>query len=469
MPLVMVRILLCGDVKGQLWKLSEHIAKMHAKLEESQHFQAVFCVGEFSSEEMDLETKPPIPVHFIDAGPATADLVEASPQGEEVAPNLHFLGHYGVVTVAGLKVAFLSGRRHPDLFTEEAAAEPDDDGEAGGAAAAGAGAPPEDLKQRYGAQESDDVLRPSSMASGSSSGPRAPSWEDMKAKEERAAKLKAQLFIGDKYTPLAIERLKEEIADAGGVDLLLTAEWPGGCMKGVPRAWPEEADHRKLVKAAYRHCAAQPAGDLAAAAEPKYHAVGLGGVFWRRQPWHHERRGEVVQSTGELRCGACRMVALGSIDGAGPPMPAPKGAAAAAAVKAEPPKLPPQKWLHGLDLDPNALPAPADDATVSPWSEKVVESAGVDGSTGPDGAPLRLDVKLDDPEERRRWIQRFGCLPVQMQQLSDKLAKMDKPKEKKEHHKSLYKVSEKEKKRRKTGGDGHLPGHAKERMQANRG
>mmetsp|Transcript_33523 Transcript_33523/g.94922 ORF Transcript_33523/g.94922 Transcript_33523/m.94922 type:complete len:101 (+) Transcript_33523:691-993(+) len=92
-----------------------------------------------------------------------------------------------------------------------------------------------------------------------------------------------------------------------------------------------------------------------------------------------------------------------------------------------------------------------------------------------DGAEGAAAVALLRPEfnmtkeERRAWIQRFGCLPAEMQQLSDKLAKQDAPKEKKEKHKSLYKVSEKDKKKRKTGGDGHMPFHAKERMASNRG
>ena len=42
--------------------------------------------------------------------------------------------------------------------------------------------------------------------------------------------------------------------------------------------------------------------------------VGLGGVFWRRAPWRHERRGEVEASTGVLKCGVCRMITLGQTD-----------------------------------------------------------------------------------------------------------------------------------------------------------
>lgn len=459
----MVRILLCGDVRGRLGFLSENIAKIHARLEPAQYFQAVFCVGEFSAEDMDLQLKLPVPVHFIDTGPAATDLIEASPQGEEVAVNLHFLGHFGVTTIAGLKVAFLSGRRHPELFGEEAPIEEDASAtEALVADAAG-------LRERYGVQDIVDGIQLGPECVPAASAPKqGPSWEELKAKEERTAAQRSQLFINGCYTPLAIERLQEEIADVGGVDLLLTSEWPTGVLRGVPSAWPEEVGTRRMVKAAVKRCCSVAVAQITAAAEPKYHAVGLGGVFWRRPPWKHERRGEVVASTGELRCGVCRLIALGAADGSQPGLSnVQEGSSAAASA---PPK--PQKWLHGLDLDPSNLPAGADDATPSPWSEKV--ASGIGGSVAGAEAEaveglVRPDFSLTDKEERRRWTQRFGCVPEEMQRLSDRLAKAAQPKEKKDKHKSLYKVSEKEKKRRKTGGDGHLPFHAKERMASNKG
>merc|ERR1712232_712556 len=149
----------------------------------------------------------------------------------------------------------------------------------------------------------------------SSSKATGPSWEEIKAADEKKAFLNSQLFVDGCYTPLAMERLQEEIADAAdGVDLLLTAEWPAGIMKGVRDAWPEEMPVRKMVRRAVKQCGSAPVAAIAACAEPKYHAVGLGGVFWRRPPWKHERRGEVVQSTGELQCGVCRLVSLGALD-----------------------------------------------------------------------------------------------------------------------------------------------------------
>mmetsp|Transcript_36882 Transcript_36882/g.68913 ORF Transcript_36882/g.68913 Transcript_36882/m.68913 type:complete len:473 (-) Transcript_36882:173-1591(-) len=470
----MVRILVCGDVRGQLPKLCETVARMHAKLDATQHFKAVFCVGEFSSEEMDLDVKPPVPVYFIDAGPAAEDLINSSPQGEEVGPNLHFLGHYGVTKVAGLAVAYLSGRQQSALFADASAADAQgeaDEAEEDRHEARGS------LAERYGNQADHEEkpllvtsLRASSAASSGDPGSRAESWETLKAKEKVAEHMRAQLFVDGCYTPLAVERLQEEIADFGGVDLLLTSEWPKGCMKGLGQAWPEELAHRQLLKVAAKQCSSVAVAELAVAAEPKYHVMGLGGVFWRRAPWRHERRGEVVPATGELRCGVCRLLTLGAIDGSrpgvraeaiprGPEFSGPGGADLTSSVK-------PQKWLHGLDLDPNAMPLAADDSTLSPWSEQA-KAASVRAADGSEGAgPLRLDVQTGDREERRRWLQRFGCLPEEFQSAEDKVNKMNQPKEKKEKHKSLYKVSEKEKKRRKTGGDGHLPFHAKERMAA---
>jgi hypothetical protein len=478
----MVRILICGDVRGQLKKLCDAVTKLNAKTPPAQQFQAVFCVGEFSAEEMDLDVSPPIPVHFIDCGPATKDLIESSPQGDELASNLHFLGHYGIAKVAGLSVAYLSGRHRADLFDPVG---DDCDGAEGDDSAA----PQEtlsDLKSKYAAESGDgsllarlEPLRGEISTDASNGGP---SWESLKAVEKVKEKHRAELFVDGCYTPLAIERLQEEIADVGGVDMLLTCEWPAGIMKGLKEAWPEEMAFRKLLRSAAKQCASVAVAEVAAAAEPKYHIAGLGGLFWRRDPWKHERRGEVVQSTGELRCGACRMVMLGAIDGSSPGVvkKAPQAAGAerpASMALVDAVKAKPQKWLHGLDLEPDKLSVEVENATPSPWSTKHQATAEGSGSTpkesgscyvaGSAGADLlRADFQTEDQEERRRWMKRFGINPGEMQQASDKIAKEMAPKEKKEKHKSLYKVSDKEKKRRKTGGDGHLPFHAKERMAA---
>merc|ERR1712039_162331 len=109
------------------------------------------------------------------------------------------------------------------------------------------------------------------------------------------------------------------------------------------------------VKAAARQCSSTAVAEIAQAAEPKYHAAALGGVFWRRQPWRHERRGEIVASTGELRCGVCRFITLGAIDGTTLGDIGAKGEYQKDPVAA--PSQKEKKWMHGLDLDPHAMPA----------------------------------------------------------------------------------------------------------------
>eukprot|EP00398_MALV-I-01_sp_L67-1_P000065 gene65-538_t len=100
----MTKILVVGDVKGKLAAVAKAAAPLKAK-----GFVAIFCVGEFSSEEMELDVELPLPTYFIDCGPAAADLISESPEGDELAPNLHFLGGYGLKELHGLQVAFLSG------------------------------------------------------------------------------------------------------------------------------------------------------------------------------------------------------------------------------------------------------------------------------------------------------------------------------------------------------------------------
>eukprot|EP00913_Durusdinium_trenchii_P020264 g19037.t1 len=277
-------------------------------------------------------------------------------------------------------------------------------------AAEGAAAPDE-IKSKYAAQAGDRGLfagapMPLNEEARVSSAPTGPSWEELKAKEKKKEFMQSQLFIDGCYTPLAIDRLCEEIADSGGVDLLLTSEWPKGVMTTLKEAWPEEADVRKLAKGAARQCSSPAVAELAVAAEPKYHAVGLGGVFWRRQPWRHERRGEVEASTGVLKCGVCRMITLGAVDGSRPgvkDMPTAKYSykkpedtcleILLGSCDEAPPK--PQKWLHGLELDPKAMPQDADDATANPWTKKEVAS-------DPNLPPERPDFSGMDKERLHR-------------------------------------------------------------------
>eukprot|EP00747_Dinoflagellata_sp_TGD_P213216 gnl/TRDRNA2_/TRDRNA2_86201_c0_seq1.p1 gnl/TRDRNA2_/TRDRNA2_86201_c0~~gnl/TRDRNA2_/TRDRNA2_86201_c0_seq1.p1 ORF type:complete len:440 (+),score=99.86 gnl/TRDRNA2_/TRDRNA2_86201_c0_seq1:134-1453(+) len=417
----MVRVLLCGDLKGRLKQLCDQVTKLHAKLDAAQHFQAVFCIGDFSCKDMDWDVKPPVPVYFIDSGPAAGDLINENPQGDEIKPGLHFLGHYGVTTVAGLTVAYLSGRYRADLFEVDPLASMGEHNSAGG-----------------------------STSSEAPAGP-GPSWEDIRAAEQAAEVAKTQLYVdGCFYTPLAIERLVEDIGDSNGIDLLLTSEWPAGCLGLVPKAEREGVD-----KNAVQQCSSPAVAEVVVAAEPKYHAVGMCGVFWRRPPWMHERRGEIVASTGALKCGVCRLVALGSPAGPPPelaakpkPYCAPEGLTSA---QNPAPTAKVQKWLHGLDVDPTSLPSQDPTATACPWTQH-----GVAASSKEEG-PMKWapSFGMADPEERRRWMQKFGIKPEEMQEVVDSAKKAQEAKEKAKatkKRKSLYET--KKDREKKKGGAG---------------
>jgi len=439
----MVRVLLCGDARAGLRKINEQVARMHAKLDEKHHFEAIFCVGEFSASDFslwsdgDADIRPQCPVHFIDSGNGAARLIKDSPKGQEVRPGVHFLGHFGVSRVAGLCVAYLSGRYRADLF----------------AAAA-------------------DEAAIAASATTSGAGP-GPTWEEVRAAERLAEAAKTQAFVdGIYYTPHALEQLKEQIANSGGVDLLLTSEWPAGCLSGVPKEARTGLDKDMLP-----NNSSPAVADLVSSAEPKYHAVGLAGQFWRCPPWTHVHRGEVVPATGELHCGVCRMVALGSVPstvatarsaattdtGANQQQqqqPQPNQVSSASELKQ-------QKWLHGLDLDPHAPPAQAADATPSPWLETKKASEGEKLQ------PLQLDVtELMDPKDKRRWLKKFGVLPQDLQFASNRIANdVEKANEKANKNKgprreSLY-SNQKSDKRFKAGKGSNDAFHQKERRAAN--
>merc|ERR1711924_343218 len=101
--------------------------------------------------------------------------------------------------------------------------------------------------------------------------------------------------------------------------------------------------------------------------------------------------------------GTCRFIGLGAAGA----VASPTGASACpradvpAAVQRQ------QKWLHGLDIDPLALPTDADDATGSPWVDNVEACVA---AAAPDAAPevWRPSFGMADSEEWRRWRQRFG-------------------------------------------------------------
>eukprot|EP00931_Biecheleriopsis_adriatica_P055334 TRINITY_DN32688_c0_g1_i1.p1 TRINITY_DN32688_c0_g1~~TRINITY_DN32688_c0_g1_i1.p1 ORF type:complete len:560 (+),score=140.11 TRINITY_DN32688_c0_g1_i1:71-1750(+) len=117
------KLFVCGDVRGNFEKLFPTLQAQAAKI---GGMEAVLCVGrtlpEAESAEGSMlaylkgEKKVPFQTYFIDSSPA---LLQAAALGREMAENLYFLGGYGIKTICGLRVAFLSG--HYDAAKYETA------------------------------------------------------------------------------------------------------------------------------------------------------------------------------------------------------------------------------------------------------------------------------------------------------------------------------------------------------------
>jgi len=106
------KIFVSGDARGNFEKLLSTVQAQAAKVGGAE---ALLCVGralpvnegfEGLIPHLTGEKQVPIETFFIDACPA---LLQAAPQGRTLCQNLHFLGGYGVKTICGLRVAFLSG------------------------------------------------------------------------------------------------------------------------------------------------------------------------------------------------------------------------------------------------------------------------------------------------------------------------------------------------------------------------
>eukprot|EP00466_Bigelowiella_natans_P014490 jgi/Bigna1/67266/fgenesh1_pg.3_\ len=148
-----VKILVCGDVRGQFNVLFARAKKFQERV---GPFEALFCVGDFFAPSEDghvEELRPylegtkniPIPTYFIggkETGEAATELLRMRSVGSDdsegggktekkemnekttaqparvlkLAENLSFLGRQGRVDIAGLSVAFLSGRFSPEYF-----------------------------------------------------------------------------------------------------------------------------------------------------------------------------------------------------------------------------------------------------------------------------------------------------------------------------------------------------------------
>jgi len=113
------KILVCGDVRGDLSKLFTTVEAQNKKV---GPFDALFCVGAFLPEAgvqaslatyLKGEAQPPLDCYFIDSG---VGMLQAAPAGKTVGANIHYLGAYGVRDICGLRTAFLSGRYDPSVY-----------------------------------------------------------------------------------------------------------------------------------------------------------------------------------------------------------------------------------------------------------------------------------------------------------------------------------------------------------------
>ncbi|XP_071957157.1 CWF19-like protein 1 [Antedon mediterranea] len=130
-----VKILVSGDVEGNLDQLFKRVEKVNKK---AGPFEALFCVGSFfdSSEKsktnwLKYESKQataPMPTYILGANKAEErEMFSKSPNGYEIAENVTYLGRKGVMNMmSGLQVAYLSGveqegtgPREQHTFTEQ--------------------------------------------------------------------------------------------------------------------------------------------------------------------------------------------------------------------------------------------------------------------------------------------------------------------------------------------------------------
>lgn len=241
------RLLLVGDVCGNLGKLYTQVESQQKR---GVKFDAILCVGAFLPGEGDTDAaasfaeyvtgkkKVPTETFFIES--RSAAMLQASPDGRDLAPGLHFLGGYGVKEVVGLRVAYLSGTYDHDAYTR-----PEVIGHTG--------------------------TLPS--------------------------------FTGTAYTPHAVAELtklglakessSEAKATAGTLDLLLTSDWPAHIEEKLQQVdKPKDPNGKVLL---WREISAPPIAELVGAIEPRYHVFAKADIFYQRPPFQTLGRGHVCR------------------------------------------------------------------------------------------------------------------------------------------------------------------------------
>ncbi|CEG46019.1 zinc finger ccch domain-containing protein 64-like [Plasmopara halstedii] len=123
----MPKVLLCGAVQGQWELLFDRVRKLNAAAKENP-FVALMCIGRcFPLPEEYLAIggkKPPVPTYFLPAHESTRSWQESASQKQifdrlnvsnqlsepvEVGESFFCLARAGIATIAGLKVAYISG------------------------------------------------------------------------------------------------------------------------------------------------------------------------------------------------------------------------------------------------------------------------------------------------------------------------------------------------------------------------
>ncbi|XP_028253088.1 CWF19-like protein 1 [Parambassis ranga] len=113
-----VRVLVCGDVEGQLTTLFNRVQAIQKK---TGQFDLLLCIGEFfgTTPEAAAEWQQfrsgakKAPIHTYILGAASQDTVKNFPNADgcELAENITYLGRRGVFTGAsGLQIAYVSGQ-----------------------------------------------------------------------------------------------------------------------------------------------------------------------------------------------------------------------------------------------------------------------------------------------------------------------------------------------------------------------
>jgi len=405
----MVKVLLIGDVMGQVEEACRTVTKM------TTDFDLCLSTGRFSSEDMDIqEGECKCPFYFVDSGDAAQDLVEDSPDGDTLGESLHFLGHFGVKKIQGLTIAYLSGTYDEVAYHKTDALFVDG---------------------HYTKTAIDRLL------------------------EEIELENQIDILVTCEW-PNNVEQFAKKRKGTGATQPSGSSSSRGHKDKQPPLVVKEEKKLMTVTPNPETSCP-KPSGPGRSGAllklletEPRYWLVsGKDAGPWKREPWRHRRRAKVNQKTGETVYGVTRFISLDPIT---------EGECAFNGVSIEPYAVPTKE-----DWD-NATPAPWEDPEEVEKEKKEKEKADA-AAAGPEEKE-KIEWKpsfgMADDEERRRWRKAFGINPEDLTKYQNAVDKANEPKEKGEKRVSLYKHQRPDKKKR--GGGSNLTFQQRERMALSR-